>query len=314
MTPAKPNAASPVPDAPFRKLLACVAEGTVSDHAVRMAADFAQRSGAELDLVHATAPIHAGLELASDSAGALSAARAERVRESLLAHLSHRHADVTVGGKPIGERLDVVIGSPARVVLERIAERAHDLVFLGDSGKRKQLDVGGLARALYTRALCPIWLQIAPPRGVERVLAPIDLSPSSAPSLARAVEIARAWNGRVTALHCFVAPDPFTLPGADASRPIPYTIDSVRRAEREEFERFLAAFDWRGVDHSAEFVEDEPARTILAFQERFDVIVLGTHGRGALMSALLGGVAWQVVRLAHTAVVTIRDVKREYHF
>jgi nucleotide-binding universal stress UspA family protein len=304
---------SPAAPAPFRKLLACVAEGTLSDNAVRMAADLAERTGAELDLVHATAPIHAGLELASDSAGALSAARAERVRETLRAHLSHRHAGVTVAGRTLADRLEVAIGSPPRVVLERVAERGHDVVFLGDSGKRKQLDVGGLARALYTRAHCPIWLQVAPPRGIERVLAPIDLSPSSAPTLARAVEIARPWGARVTALHCFLPPDPFTLPG-DAARPIPYTIDAVRRSEREAFEDFVSGFEWRGVDHSAEFVEDEPARTVLAFQERYDLIVLGTHGRGALMSALLGGVAWQVVRLAHTAVVTVRDLKREYSF
>jgi len=44
----------------------------------------------------------------------------------------------------------------------------------------------------------------------------------------------------------------------------------------------------------------------LATDERADLIVIGTHGRGGLDRALLGSVADRVVRLAPCAVLTVR--------
>jgi nucleotide-binding universal stress UspA family protein len=45
----------------------------------------------------------------------------------------------------------------------------------------------------------------------------------------------------------------------------------------------------------------------LATDERADLIVIGTHGRGGLNRALLGSVADRVVRLAACPVLTVRE-------
>ena len=45
----------------------------------------------------------------------------------------------------------------------------------------------------------------------------------------------------------------------------------------------------------------------LAVDERADLIVIGTHGRGGIDRALLGSVADRVVRLAPCPVLTVRE-------
>jgi nucleotide-binding universal stress UspA family protein len=45
----------------------------------------------------------------------------------------------------------------------------------------------------------------------------------------------------------------------------------------------------------------------LAVDERADLIVIGTHGRGGIDRALLGSVADRVVRLARCPVLTVRE-------
>lgn len=301
-------------DGGFARILACVAEGTTSDNAVRAACSLAERFGAELDLLHAVAPITTvGVHLGGVTTESLSERRAEGARASLRAHLAHRHAGLTLRGTPLAERLEVAVGSPARVVLEHVSRRANDLLVLGDSGRRKQLDLGGLARAMFARAPCPVWLQVEPPRKLERILVPVDLSESSKTVLARGIALAKRVGARVHAFECFVNPELYYGAGMDVpAGPLPYTLDNLRNVEREAFAKFVDEFPWDGVEHSAEFVEDDPARAILAAQDGFDLIVMGTHGRSALAAALLGSVTYQVLRVAHTPVLTVRADERAF--
>jgi nucleotide-binding universal stress UspA family protein len=44
----------------------------------------------------------------------------------------------------------------------------------------------------------------------------------------------------------------------------------------------------------------------LAIDERADLVVIGTHGRGGFGRALLGSVADRVVRIAPCPVLTVR--------
>jgi nucleotide-binding universal stress UspA family protein len=49
-----------------------------------------------------------------------------------------------------------------------------------------------------------------------------------------------------------------------------------------------------------------------AREQAIDLIVLGTHGRSALGSMLLGGVAEKVVRKAPCAVLTVRHPDHQF--
>jgi nucleotide-binding universal stress UspA family protein len=57
-----------------------------------------------------------------------------------------------------------------------------------------------------------------------------------------------------------------------------------------------------------------PASAIIdyAWESGADLIVMGTHGRGAFAQLLMGSVAEKVVRLARCPVLTVRHQEREF--
>ncbi len=297
---------APLPNFPATKFLVCIAEGAASDHALRAAIALADRTGARVELLHVVEPILAPSgRFAALSGGDISKANADAVAARLRAHLSREHGHLKLEGQGVAEQLEVVIGAPTRVVLERA--KNYDIVFLGESGRRKQLDFGGLARTLFAHCETPLWLQVDAPRKLERLLVPVDLSPKSLELLHRSTALAKKVGAHVTALHCFVPPEMFANADAAAAIPSPtYTIDSLRESAKREFEAAMSEFDWRGTAHEIVFAQDDPARRILAVQDNYDLVVLGTHGHSALVAAVLGSVAWRVLRMAHSGTLLIR--------
>jgi nucleotide-binding universal stress UspA family protein len=49
-----------------------------------------------------------------------------------------------------------------------------------------------------------------------------------------------------------------------------------------------------------------------AADDKIDLIIMGTHGRGAVAHLLLGSVAEKVVRMAPCPVLTVRQPEREF--
>jgi nucleotide-binding universal stress UspA family protein len=60
--------------------------------------------------------------------------------------------------------------------------------------------------------------------------------------------------------------------------------------------------------------DPSPARAIVdyAMANQIDVIVIGTHGRGAVAHLLMGSVAERVVRFASCPVLTVKHPEREF--
>jgi nucleotide-binding universal stress UspA family protein len=61
-------------------------------------------------------------------------------------------------------------------------------------------------------------------------------------------------------------------------------------------------------------ISSSPALTIVEYAglEQIDLIVTGTHGRGAVAHLLMGSVAERVVRTAPCPVLTVRHPEREF--
>jgi nucleotide-binding universal stress UspA family protein len=59
---------------------------------------------------------------------------------------------------------------------------------------------------------------------------------------------------------------------------------------------------------------DSPAEEIARHAAKYeiDLIVMGTHGRGAIAQLLMGSVAEKVVRIAPCPVLTVRHPEREF--
>jgi len=294
-----------------RSILVCVSEGTFSDHAIRAGAELANAFHANLELIHAVQePNLLTTRFDSTQVAAMVAEQVGRARTTILAHLAHSQHGLEVGGSPLEELLHVTAGPPAKRILDRAAEIDADLIVIGDSGKRRQLDFGGTARVILGKADCPVLVQTTPPRTIGRILVPVDLSQHSMSALETAIDLARTTKAKVTALNCFTVREYSYggLPYGVGYAAMP-ALDAVRTGAREHFDEVMAGVDWKGVEHESTFAEEDPAAGVLARQDGFDLIVMGTHGRTGLAATLLGGVAYYVLRSAHTPVLAIRSPK-----
>ncbi len=149
---------------------------------------------------------------------------------------------------------------------------------------------------------------------ITRILVPIDFSAHADRALRYATTLADRFNATVEVLH--VVEDPFVsgawAPEAVAPN-IPELLADLVAAARGKLDDLKAAAIAKGVRLKTTVlttvVSGRPADTIADFArtERFDLIVMGTHGRTGLSHALLGSVAERVVRTAPCPVLTVRD-------
>jgi nucleotide-binding universal stress UspA family protein len=80
-------------------------------------------------------------------------------------------------------------------------------------------------------------------------------------------------------------------------------------AVREQLSQLLTPDDRARLKTGVHVIVGQPTGLAIsryAMQQEFELIVIGTHGRGALTHALLGSVAEKVVRSAPCPVLTIR--------
>ena len=142
---------------------------------------------------------------------------------------------------------------------------------------------------------------------MNSILVPVDLSDSTPRVLRAAEEMAAAFRCKVHVLHVFthdlmVAGNEFGV--APAASEI---VESELRTRRAELEAVTRQLRDRGVDATAVVVEGGPVQWIADEARRLsaDLIIVGSHGHGALYHLLLGSVTTGVLRSAHCPVVVV---------
>jgi universal stress protein A len=122
-----------------------------------------------------------------------------------------------------------------------------------------------------------------------RVVVPTDFSACAEEAWALAQRVAQVSGSELVLVHVLEAP-----------------LDSEAR---ETLEQWAAKARQRGLKARTVVKTGTPHQEIvdLATDERADLVVIGTHGRGGLNRALLGSVADRVVRLAPCPVLTVRE-------
>jgi len=143
---------------------------------------------------------------------------------------------------------------------------------------------------------------------LHRVLLATDFSDCSRAAQAYACNLVEQFGGELHVLH--VLPDPVLMmpePGTPASLPQNYLVDLKESAEK--LLNGLIPAEWAAQHpvHRATRLGSAGGEIVrYAAEHQIDLIVLGTHGRGAIALLLLGSVAERVVRQAHCPVLTIR--------
>ena len=149
---------------------------------------------------------------------------------------------------------------------------------------------------------------------VNNILVATDFSTPSDVALAYGRDLARSYGSNLYVLH--VAENAFLLFGGDpATAFVPDQQAEIERTAREQIDALMTDDD-RTMLHATSVVVTAVgvAQAIVDYASAHasDLIVMGTHGRGAVAHLLVGSVAERVVRLAPCPVLTVRSPERDF--
>ncbi|MCU1276655.1 MAG: universal stress family protein [bacterium] len=147
---------------------------------------------------------------------------------------------------------------------------------------------------------------------IEKILVPVDFSDTSRRALDLAATFAKAFGARVELLHVWAPPQMVPLPLVimTSAAEQPMTLEELARSTTcTQMEELVEPLRKQGISARARVAVGSPAYEVveLATVGHFDLIVMGTHGRGGLARALLGSVAERVVRRAQCPVLTVHS-------
>jgi nucleotide-binding universal stress UspA family protein len=143
---------------------------------------------------------------------------------------------------------------------------------------------------------------------IRHILVPTDFSTASASALELGVELARAFDAKLTLLHVWELPIypymDFMLNSAviaeiedAANNGLAKALAELRKTLPFAESRLKTGLPWQGILEAADEVSA-------------DLIVMGTLGRHGLSRLTLGSVAEKVVRLAKVPVLTAHAPER----
>jgi nucleotide-binding universal stress UspA family protein len=136
----------------------------------------------------------------------------------------------------------------------------------------------------------------------KHILMATDFSEPSRRALTCAMALARRHGSELLVVHAVPS-----APGPVPLDPLPRELDRDHLESEKLMQQFVGASDVSGVSYRTEtahgHVWDELAEAMQ--RDKTDLLVLGTHGRGALKKLAIGSVAEEVLRLADCPVLTV---------
>ena len=147
---------------------------------------------------------------------------------------------------------------------------------------------------------------------MQAILVPVDFSPVSDQTVELAAQLARGFAVPVWLLYV-AQPEPDFV-GYDAGPPnVREQVAGEMRGTHSHLQQYSAQLRERGIEATALQVQGSTVETILREATRLgaDLIVLGSHGHGALRRALLGSVSEGVLHGARCPVVIVPSHKPE---
>ena len=280
-----------------------------SELALDYAAGVAARRGSRLSVIttyRAALPVYANYASLSaepeDDARRQIAGYVLEVAAPRLAEHSGEVSYLTIEGDSVGGLVDA-------------SERAH-LMVVGARGRGGFLGrvLGSVSTALPAHARCPT---VVVPAGIEPSTGPVVVGVDGSPHSRRAaLHAAQEAAERGTSLLLLTA-----LPRPDSGEywfPLrPDDVGEVVGRRRAELEEDLAGeIAWLaehvpGLEISGEVREGEASAILHDAEPAAQLIVVGSHGRGALRSALLGSVSRTTLHGAKRPVMVVPPLHDE---
>ena len=148
---------------------------------------------------------------------------------------------------------------------------------------------------------------------IRNILVATDFSEPSCVALAYGRDLARNYNARLHVMH--VVEDVMLRYSSEVGLALPALQEDLVKAARKQLESRLTNEDREQL--KAVPVLDTGANIAAAIcdyakNHTIDLIVTGTHGRGAVQHFLMGSVAERVVRSAPCPVLTVHAHERDF--
>lgn len=140
---------------------------------------------------------------------------------------------------------------------------------------------------------------------MKKILVATDASDYSRRALTTAVGLAQQFNAEIELLFVMYNPIIYSF-GAAESYVAPQ--DQVERDGNLALEATIKGIDLSGVTLKQKKLPGNPANVILqeAEDENIDLIVMGSHGYGAIVGSMLGSVSQKVLHRAKCSVLIAR--------
>ena len=142
---------------------------------------------------------------------------------------------------------------------------------------------------------------------MKTLLLPIDFSDVTEPAVRVAEVLAEAFSARVTLLHV-LSRDPSGMVWTTGI----VRQDPQHEQDQDELTRLVGRLADQGIDVESLLVEGPPARAILRAIESLDadLVIMGTHGHGAVYDLLMGSVSEEVMRKSPRPVLMVPSPRK----
>lgn len=140
----------------------------------------------------------------------------------------------------------------------------------------------------------------------KKILVPTDASEYSRRALKMALELARSVHAEVVLLHVSYTPQAYW--GYTISYGITVTQDQLDQNGELALEATLAGVDTEQVVVNKRVESGHPVTMILEQikKENIDLVIMGSHGYGAIAGSVLGSVSQRVLQRASCPVLIIK--------
>lgn len=150
---------------------------------------------------------------------------------------------------------------------------------------------------------------------VKEILVATDFGSAADNALRYGEALAREFGARLHLLHAVPNVYATSMDGYGYAAVPAQVQEDLETAARRHMRERLGDDDRQELRARTTVVtHNSPAVAIVDYakQHAIDLVVLGTHGRGAVAHMLLGNVAERVVRIAPCPVLTVRDPEHEF--
>ena len=198
-------------------------------------------------------------------------------------------------GIPVDQKI-VHHANPAEAIIKEAQVGKYDVIIMGSRGEEeegKESHLGSVAQRASRHSHIPV-LIAREKRQISRILVPVDGSRNAEKALQYAILLAKKTNAKITLLY--VQESSLFKLRPEVTKQIGTHILANAADQADEMK----------LDQKLEFGDPGKMITRTASEGDYDIIVMGSHGHGAIERFLLGSVSDHVIHYANRSVLIIK--------